>query len=98
MTGTFFYVVLQILFLLRTSCTCFPGEANESIRKANAIFIGKVLKVDSVFVVKQSFIDSKISTRDSGAFVQNKLSTIKIAKRFKGTLNSDIIQVITGQG
>jgi hypothetical protein len=97
-------IKLVILFALTIfsmnsySCTCLPISVKESIKKSDAIFIGKVLKVDTIKVIPQNFISAKISTSDSGFYTVVHLVSLKVKKIFKGKSISDNIYIITGQG
>jgi hypothetical protein len=94
-------IILFALTIFSTnsySCTCFPISVKESIKKSNAIFIGKVLKVDTIKVIPQNFISAKISTSDSGFYTVGHLVLLKVKKIFKGKSFSDTVYIMTGQG
>jgi hypothetical protein len=94
-------IILFTLTIFHTnsySCTCLPISVKESIKKSDVIFIGSVLKVDTIKVILQNFISAKISTSDSGFYAIGHLVSLKLKKAFKGKSISDTIYIITGQG
>ena len=92
------YVLLNVIQPKAYLCTCLEAPLKDHIAKADAIIIGQILKVDTINVVKNRYIEAKFSTPDSGAYTTNHLITLKVTEMLKGEKQSDTIQIITGQG
>jgi hypothetical protein len=82
----------------RYVCTCGPITIEEGIKKADIIFIGKVLKVDTVNMVFGRWIKDGSASIDSGWYTKGHLITLKKEKLFKGENQTDTIYIMTGQG
>ncbi len=79
-------------------CTCWPVEIQEGIEKADVIFIGKVLKIDSVNIIPEIIMRSNGGAIDSGGYTWGYLVTLKLKKHFKGEYQSDTVNIMTGSG
>ena len=82
----------------RYLCTCWPVTIEEAIQKADRIFIGKVLTIDSVNMIPERIIRSNGGVIDSGGYTWGYLVTLKLKKHFKGEYQSDTIHIMTGSG
>ena len=92
------YLLLNIIQPKAYLCTCLDAPLKDHFSRADAITIGQILKVDTINVVKDLYIQAKFSTPDSGAYTTNHLITLKVTEMLKGEKQSDTIQIITGQG
>ena len=88
------------LFAFKTNyfCSCIPITVKENIKKSDAIFIGKILEVDTINSFSENFLKFKWSTPDSGAYYLSHLVKLEIKKRFKNKSLTDTIVIMTGNG
>jgi hypothetical protein len=85
-------------FSNRYVCTCAPVTIEESIEKADIIFIAKVLKVDTVNIIPEFFIKHNLASMDSGGYTGGYLVALKFKRLLKGENQADTIYIMTGLG
>jgi predicted P-loop ATPase len=70
----------------------------ESIGKADVIFKGTVLRVDTVKMKYEYAGDSTSQIQNTNHFLLKHLVILKVAKMLKGESKSDTILILTGEG
>lgn len=100
--------MIQTLFLIfsfistqqNPFCSCVPTylPIEEEVAAYDLIFKGRVVKIDTVNYLEQTFLKLKYSTRDSGSYFTNLLVTFNVQSTLKGNKVDSTIKIMTGQG